>query len=136
MWAAATASTQIESAAFEDGKGLSNWDIYPTINNVVYQNQSPNDGCDHYHHVEEDVALMAKLGLKGYRFSFAWPRIIPNGIGEVNEKGLAKKFNGSSMARNRVSLLTRTGTMELFTAVVLGIRSDMSTGMFTRLRSI
>ena len=79
MWAAATASTQIESAAFEDGKGLSNWDIYPTINNVVYQNQSPNDGCDHYHHVEEDVALTAKLGLKGYRFSFAWPRIIPNG---------------------------------------------------------
>lgn len=88
IWGAATASTQIEGAAYEDGKGLSNWDIYPTINDVVYQNQNPNQGCDHYHHFKEDVALMAKLGLKGYRFSFAWPRIIPNGVGEINKKGL------------------------------------------------
>lgn len=88
-WSAATAATQIESAAFEDGKGLTNWDIYPTVDGLVYQNQSPNDGCDHYYHVEEDVALLAEMGVKAYRFSFSWARIIPNGLGKINEKGLA-----------------------------------------------
>ena len=87
-WGVATAAPQIEGAGHEDGKGLSNWDIYPTINGKVYQNQSNADGCDHYHHLEEDIALLAKLGVNSYRFSFAWTRILPNGVGEINEKGL------------------------------------------------
>ena len=87
-WGVATAAPQIEGAGNIDGKGLSNWDIYPTLEGRVYQNQSNADGCDHYHHLKEDVALLAKLGVNSYRFSFAWTRIIPNGVGEINEKGL------------------------------------------------
>ena len=53
VWGVSTAAPQVEGGEFSDGKGLSNWDVYPTIDKVVYQNQSPNDGCDHYFHLEE-----------------------------------------------------------------------------------
>ena len=89
IWSVATASAQVEGASKADGKGLSNWDVYPTINQTVYQNQSPNDGCDHYYHLDEDIALLKELGVQAYRFSFAWTRIFPNGVGQINEKGLA-----------------------------------------------
>ena len=88
MWGVATASAQIEGASKEDGKGVSNWDIYPTVDGLVYQNQSGDDGCDHYHHMKEDIALLGELGVNHYRFSISWTRIIPNGVGKVNPKGL------------------------------------------------
>ncbi|GGP10119.1 glycoside hydrolase family 1 protein [Oceanobacillus neutriphilus] len=84
LWGAATASFQVEGAVEEDGKGLSVIDVMP-------KNPAITDfsvAVDHYHHIEEDVALMAELGLKVYRFSIAWTRIFPNGNGEVNQAGV------------------------------------------------
>ena len=88
LWGAATAAAQIEGASSVDGKGVSNWDLYPTVDGLVYQNQSPNDGGDHYFHMEEDVALLAEMGVHFYRFSFSWTRILPDGVGKINKKGL------------------------------------------------
>ncbi|WP_069999507.1 GH1 family beta-glucosidase [Cellulosilyticum sp. I15G10I2] len=88
IWGAATASYQIEGAAYEDGKGLSVWDVFCKEPGRVFQGHSGDVACDHYHRMKEDVKLMADMGLKAYRFSISWPRVIPNGVGEVNEKGL------------------------------------------------
>ncbi|MEZ0537827.1 GH1 family beta-glucosidase [Caldicellulosiruptoraceae bacterium PP1] len=88
LWGAATASYQIEGAWNEDGKGESIWDRFShEVGNVMY-NHNGDVACDHYHRYKEDVALMKELGIKAYRFSFSWPRIFPNGYGEVNTKGL------------------------------------------------
>ncbi|MBS4207113.1 glycoside hydrolase family 1 protein [Bacillus sp. FJAT-50079] len=84
LWGAATSSFQVEGAAKVDGKGLS-------VIDVMQKNPAITDfsvAIDHYNRMEEDVALMAELGLKVYRFSIAWTRIFPNGNGEVNEKGV------------------------------------------------
>ena len=88
MWGAATAAYQIEGAAREDGRGLSIWDIYTADGNSK-NGQTGDIACDHYHCFEEDVKLMQALGVKVYRFSISWTRIIPNGVGEINEKGIA-----------------------------------------------
>ena len=85
-WGAATAAYQIEGAWNEDGRGLSIWDTF-----CHTPGKCLNDGdvaCDSYHRYEEDIALMKDLGLNAYRFSVAWPRIFPNGTGEVNQKGI------------------------------------------------
>lgn len=84
----ATAATQIEGAAFEDGKGESIWDRFAKIPGNVVNNDSPYIACDHYHRYPEDIALMGELGVQNYRFSISWPRIYPQGRGEVNPKGL------------------------------------------------
>lgn len=88
IWGAATASYQIEGAAYEDGKGLSNWDIFCKESNRIFEGHSGDIACDHYHRMKEDVQLMKQLGLKAYRFSISWPRILPNGIGQINKKGI------------------------------------------------
>ena len=88
VWGAASASYQVEGAAFEEGKGLSVWDMMCRKEGAIYQGQDGFVACNHYHQYKEDVALMKELGLKGYRMSLSWPRILPNGIGKVNEKGL------------------------------------------------
>src|SRR6266566_358318 len=88
LWGAATASYQIEGAAYEDGRGLSIWDQFAAIPGKVHQGDNGDVAADHYHRMPEDVALMAKLGLNAYRFSIAWPRILPQGTGTVNERGL------------------------------------------------
>lgn len=88
VWGAATAAYQIEGAVNEDGRGLSNWDMFCREPGRILNNDTGDFACDHYHRVEEDVRLMAELGLKAYRFSVAWPRIIPDGTGEVNQKGI------------------------------------------------
>ena len=87
LWGVATAAAQIEGASKEDGKGVSNWDLYPTVDGLVYQNQSIDQGGDHYHHMEEDIALLGELGVHFYRFSISWTRIIPDGTGKINPKG-------------------------------------------------
>lgn len=89
VWGAATSSYQIEGATSEDGKGVSIWDVFAAQEGNVLGNHTGKIACDHYHRFREDVALMKKLGLKAYRFSLSWPRILPEGIGKVNQKGIA-----------------------------------------------
>ena len=88
IWGAATASYQIEGAWNEDGKGESIWDRFSHTSNKVTGGHTGDTACDHYHRYEEDIELMHRLGLKAYRFSTSWPRIIPSGRGKVNLKGL------------------------------------------------
>ena len=89
IWGAATASYQIEGAAYEGGKGLSVWDKFSHEPGKVLEGHTGDVACDHYHLFKEDVALMKRMGVKNYRFSLSWPRLIPNGVGEVNEEGVA-----------------------------------------------
>lgn len=88
VWGASTASYQIEGAAYEDGKGLNIWDICSKQNWFARDNDNGDVACDHYHRYKEDVAIMKKMGLQAYRFSISWARVMPNGIGEINEEGL------------------------------------------------
>ena len=71
------------------GKGPSVWDSFTKLPGKTFEGSNGDVAVDHYHRVEEDVALMAEMGLKAYRFSVSWPRIYPTGRGEVNEAGLA-----------------------------------------------
>lgn len=89
IWGAATASYQIEGAANEGGRGVSIWDTFSKTPGKVYNGDSGDIACDSYHRYEEDIEIMKDLGIKAYRFSVAWPRIFPNGTGEVNSEGLA-----------------------------------------------
>ncbi len=90
VWGAACASYQCEGAWDVDGKGSSIWDDFShDVGKGHVSNDDTGDAsCDFYHRYEEDIALMAQVGLKAYRFSISWPRILPNGTGEVNEAGL------------------------------------------------
>ncbi|MBQ6814377.1 MAG: beta-glucosidase [Lachnospiraceae bacterium] len=88
VWGGATASYQIEGAAFEDGKGLNVWDICCEKPGFVRDGDTGIEACDHYHRYKEDVALMKQLGFNAYRFSLSWARILPDGTGKVNEAGL------------------------------------------------
>ena len=87
-WGAATASYQIEGGACEDGKGLSVWDIFCRKQGAIWSGQTGEVACDHYHRCQEDVALMKQMGLNAYRMSVSWARVIPQGVGQVNPKGL------------------------------------------------
>ena len=88
LWGAATASYQVEGGAYDDGKGLSVWDVFTKTEGKVYNMDSGDFACDSYHRIHEDVAILKELGVKAYRFSISWPRVMPKGTGEVNEKGL------------------------------------------------
>lgn len=88
IWGAASAAYQIEGAYNEDGKGLSIWDVYAGNHGNTRYNESGRTACDHYHRVDEDIAIMKEMGIPYYRFSISWPRVIPQGTGKVNEKGL------------------------------------------------
>lgn len=87
-WGAATASYQIEGAATEDGRKPSVWDTFSALPERTINGATGAIACDHYHRYEEDVKWMAELGIKHYRFSISWPRIIPDGRGKVNEAGI------------------------------------------------
>ncbi len=88
LWGAATASYQIEGAVHEDGRGSSIWDDFAATPGKTYQGDTGEVAADHYHRVEEDTNLMVQLGLSAYRFSIAWPRILPEGRGNINLAGL------------------------------------------------
>ncbi|MGL5577133.1 MAG: glycoside hydrolase family 1 protein [Sarcina sp.] len=88
LWGSASAAYQVEGASDIDGKGLSIWDEYVKIPGTTYKNTTGKVAVDHYHRFKEDVALMKEMGLRAYRFSVSWPRIFPNGRGEINQKGL------------------------------------------------
>lgn len=84
----ATAAYQIEGAVKENGRKPSIWDAFSHMPGRVFQGHSGNVACDHYHLWESDLDLIASLGVDAYRFSIAWPRIIPDGRGVVNDAGL------------------------------------------------
>jgi beta-glucosidase len=88
LWGVATASYQIEGATREDGRGESTWDRFCATPGKVLNNDNGDVACDHYHRYREDVQLMRELGVNAYRFSIAWPRVLPNGRGQVNSAGL------------------------------------------------
>jgi beta-glucosidase len=87
-WGAATASYQVEGAAREDGRGPSIWDTFSHTPGKTVNGDTGDIAVDHYHRWHQDVALLAELGLGAYRFSVAWPRVIPDGGRQVNHKGL------------------------------------------------
>jgi beta-glucosidase len=88
IWGAATSSYQIEGAAYTDGGGKSVWDMLAQQPGKIANGDSGEIACDHYHRYKDDVALMAEIGLQAYRFSISWPRVLPDGTGNVNDKGL------------------------------------------------
>lgn len=89
LWGSATSSYQIEGAWREDGKSPSIWDVFSHTPGRVLGGDTGDVAIDHYHRYQEDVDLMSRLGLQAYRFSFSWPRIIPEGTGSVEKRGLA-----------------------------------------------
>jgi beta-glucosidase len=88
LWGAATAAYQIEGAWNEDGKGESIWDRFSHTPGKIINGDTGNVACDHYHRYPEDIALMRQIGLKAYRFSVSWPRVLPAGFGRINPGGL------------------------------------------------
>lgn len=88
IWGAATASYQIEGAVNEDGRGLSTWDVFCDEPGRIKDGESGAVACDHYHRWEDDIALMKELNLLAYRFSLAWPRILPEGDGAPKAAGI------------------------------------------------
>lgn len=88
VWGAATSSYQIEGTGRDSGKGQNIWDVFTKEPGRVYEGHTGDIVCDHYHRFREDVAYMKELGLKGYRFSIDWSRVLPEGTGKVNEKGI------------------------------------------------
>jgi beta-glucosidase len=87
-WGTATAAYQIEGGTREDGRKDSIWDVFARIPGKVANGESGDIAGDHYHRWKEDIALMKSLGYKAYRFSLAWPRILPDGRGHVNQAGI------------------------------------------------
>lgn len=88
LWGAATSAYQIEGAAKEDGRGESVWDTFSRNPGKVRGGDTGDVAADHYHRYVEDLNLMRELGLRSYRFSISWPRVLPNGAGSVNKSGL------------------------------------------------
>jgi beta-glucosidase len=88
LWGAATAAYQVEGAVDEDGRGESLWDRFCATSGKVRNGDSGAVACDFYHRYRDDIALMRDLGLTAFRFSVAWPRVLPEGRGKVNEAGL------------------------------------------------
>ncbi|WP_371478686.1 GH1 family beta-glucosidase [Kitasatospora sp. NBC_00315] len=88
LWGAATAAYQIEGAAAEDGRTPSIWDTFSRTPGKVHEGDTGDVATDHYHRFREDVALMAELGIKAYRFSISWSRVQPTGRGPAVERGL------------------------------------------------
>ena len=88
IWGVSTSSYQIEGAAAVDGRAPSIWDVFCRQPGRVANGDTGDVACDHYHRYREDVALMKRLGLQVYRFSVAWPRVLPQGRGRANSLGL------------------------------------------------
>ena len=88
LWGAATSAYQIEGSPLADGAGASNWHRFSHTPGMTRNGDTGDVACDHYHRYRDDVELMSKLGLNTYRFSIAWGRVLPEGTGRVNERGL------------------------------------------------
>jgi beta-glucosidase len=88
LWGVASSAYQIEGAFDEDGRSPSIWDTFSHHPGATHHGDNGDIACDHYHRMNEDVELMAELGVRAYRFSVAWPRVQTDGRGPANEKGL------------------------------------------------
>lgn len=88
LWGAATSAYQIEGAPLEDGKGPSIWDTFSHQSGAIRDGSTGDLACDHYHRWREDIALLREIGVRAYRFSISWPRVLPEGTGRVNGPGL------------------------------------------------
>lgn len=88
LWGVATSAQQIEGAANEDGRGESIWDRFATVPGNIADGSDPRIACDHYHRWRDDLERLKWLGVGAYRFSIAWPRVLPDGSGSVNAAGL------------------------------------------------
>lgn len=88
IWGAAASSYQIEGAAFHQGGGRSVWDMLGQHEGKIAGGDTGDIACDHINRYREDVALMADVGLQAYRFSVSWPRVLPTGVGAINQQGL------------------------------------------------
>lgn len=88
LWGAATSAYQVEGSPLADGAGPSNWHRFAHTPGTIRDGDTGDVACDHYRRFREDVALMRELGLKAYRFSVSWSRIVPEGTGAVNARGL------------------------------------------------
>jgi len=88
-WGVATAAHQIEGAAALDGRGPSNWDEFARRPSAIYDGHHAQVACDHYGHLDQDLDLVKDLGVTAYRFSVAWSRVLPQGVGPVNPAGIA-----------------------------------------------
>src|SRR5579872_3256951 len=88
LWGTATSAYQIEGAVHEDGRGPSIWDEFARLPGAIARGETAAVATDHYHRWREDVTLLASLGVRAYRFSVAWPRVLPEGVGAVNMRGL------------------------------------------------
>lgn len=108
LWGAATSAYQIEGAHDVDGRAPSIWDTFAHQPGRVVDGDSGEVACDSYHRLEEDVALLQRLGARAYRFSIAWPRVLPQGRGEPNPAGLA-------YYRRLVDLLNQAGIAPMVT---------------------
>src|SRR5215211_9428498 len=108
LWGTATAAYQVEGAAKEDGRGPSIWDVFSHAPGNVLHGDTGDIACDHYHRFAEDLDIMASLGVRGYRFSVAWPRIQPEGSGPPNQKGFDfyKRLVEGLWERSIVPMLT------------------------------
>ncbi|MFZ5780576.1 MAG: GH1 family beta-glucosidase [Pseudomonadota bacterium] len=89
LWGVSTSSYQIEGATKADGRGPSVWDTFSSQPGRIANGDTGEPGCDHYYRYAEDIALMREIGVGAYRFSVAWPRVLPTGRGAANEPGLA-----------------------------------------------
>ena len=88
IWGTATASFQIEGATRADGRGESIWDRFAATPGKILTGETGDPGCESYTRYNDDIALMTAMGLNGYRFSVAWPRVVPDGDGKINPAGL------------------------------------------------
>ena len=88
LWGSGTAAYQCEGAWAEDGKGIGEWDYFNHNSILNINNEDGDEASDFYHYYQEDIDLMAEGSQNTYRFSISWARILPNGIGEVNQKGI------------------------------------------------
>src|SRR3954447_26489930 len=88
VWGTATSAYQIEGAVNEDGRGPSIWDRFVHTPGTISDHSNGDVADDHFHRYKEDIQLMKALGTKTYRFSIAWPRVLPEGTGTPNPKGL------------------------------------------------
>src|SRR5689334_22003866 len=88
LWGVATSAYQIEGAVTEGGRGPSTWDTFCAEPGRIFNGDTGEVAANHYHRYPEDIGLMRELGVGAYRFSIAWPRIVPTGSGAVNPAGL------------------------------------------------
>ncbi|OEK08976.1 beta-glucosidase [Flavivirga aquatica] len=88
VWGVSTAAYQTEGAHDDDGKGPSIWDAFTLKKRTIYKNQHGEIACDFYNKFKEDILLMKSMNIKNFRFSLSWSRLIPDGLGAINPKGI------------------------------------------------